>query len=117
MAGFNSRSLTNQNENLTLYSTGPCEPALRAPRCSGQSGCLGWEAHQPLGSTDSYARAGCDSTDVCYWSGDIFHLESCILSSICANGEEIFELGIGQDWRCELSDERLEKFKRTLLSH
>jgi hypothetical protein len=92
-------------------------PALRAPRCSGQPGCLGWEAHQPLGSTDSYARAGCDSTDVCYWSGDIFHLESCILSSICANGEEIFELGIGQDWRCELSDERLEKFKRTLLSH
>lgn len=91
-------------------------PAMPAPRCAGAPDCYGWEGHQALGSTDSYAGEGCESTDQCYWSGDIFHLEVCLLNAICDNGEELFHLQIGQPWRCQLSQQRMASLKSVLLS-
>ena len=95
---------------------GVTEPALYAPRCVGEKDCRGWEAHQVLGSRDSYG-GGCDAgADKCYSSGDIYHLEACLISSICINGDEIFRLEVGELWHCELSQERLSRLRGWLLS-
>lgn len=91
-------------------------PTLDPPRCVGQAGCLGWEAHQVLGSSDSYSGEDCYSTDECYWSGDIFHLEACLLSAICENGDEIFQLEVGELWHCHVTDARLTRLQGWLVS-
>ena len=104
------------------YSGGPLGPddtglpELFAPRCVGQPGCLGWEAHQVLGSTDAYSSPECHNTDDCFWSGDVFHLEVCLLNSICDNGAEIFSLAVGELWHCNVSDAGLDQVKRWLLN-
>ena len=65
---------------------------------------------------DSYSECTRTAgTSQCYWSGDVFHLETCILHSICANGAELFSLPVGQRWHCDLSEARLHEFKRLLL--
>lgn len=100
---------------------GPLEqmlPAMPAPRCAGQPECFGWEGHQALGSTDSYSGCGdYDRTTArCYWSGDVFHLEVCMLNSICDNGAELFALERGEIWHCQLTQARLDAFKELMLS-
>ena len=75
----------------------------------------GWIAHQPLGATNSYSQCS-GGPSRCYWSGDIFHLEVCLLSAICDNGAEIFKLELGQAWHCKLSEARLKRLKGWMLS-
>ena len=43
-------------------------------------------------------------------------VQVCVLNALCANGAELFHLEIGEEWHCELTHERLEQFKRWMLS-
>lgn len=67
----------------------------------------------PLGSCTGYHPEGC--WDRGYASSDIFYLESCIFSTICRNGDEIFRVQEGEDWRCDLSSDGYKQMKRWLL--
>ena len=53
----------------------------------------------PLGSCDGYAPKGCRTG---YASSDIFFLESCFYSMMCANHEELWSLDVGDEFVCEM---------------
>ena len=74
----------------------------------------GWEAHLPFGTMSSYTACTAGQSG-CYASGDIFYLEVCLLNAICENGAELFSLAIGQEWHCQLSEERLARLKATMI--
>lgn len=54
----------------------------------------------PIGSCTGYHPRGCGTRG--YASSDIYYLEVCIYSAICANREQLFAQPIGQPWKCEL---------------
>ena len=68
----------------------------------------------PLGSrTGGYSECQGSATR-CYSSGDIFHLEVCILNELCGNGRELFHLEIGEEWHCDLSHDNFVRLKSWL---
>jgi len=76
----------------------------------GQSGkavgqCCGWVPNQrPKNGIYGYA------TD------DIFYLEICLFNEICENGADLFNLDVGQPFRCRFSDARFNQLKHILLT-
>lgn len=42
---------------------------------------------------------GCGSG---YAVSDVFYVEACLLSHVCSNRERLFQLGVGEDFVCEL---------------
>ena len=68
----------------------------------------------PLGACNSYAPAGCDD-GFGYSSSDIFYLEVCIYSTICSNNVKLFELDVGETFRCELNPVGFDKLRGWLL--
>ena len=98
--------------------------ARRAASAAGAGRVLpGLDGEEPddvtkkfLGGRDSYSLNGCDEADECYSSQDIFFLEVCVLNTICDNGAELFELEIGQDFYCQLSDAGMERLKTWILA-
>ena len=67
--------------------------------------CTGWvPGTRPEGGFYGYA------TD------DIFYLESCIFSQICANGDDLFKLKAGDPFICDFSAERFNELQKLLLS-
>lgn len=66
--------------------------------------CRGWKPdYMPQGCPDGYA------TD------DIFFLEVCLFNQICANGEEVFRLAVGQFFVCDFSPTKFDELARLLL--
>ena len=60
--------------------------------------------YAPLGCKDGYA------------SSDIFFLETCFYSMMCSNHDELFELGVGEDFNCELSRPGFERLRNYILA-
>ena len=50
-----------------------------------------------------------------YATDDVFYLEVCILNQICENGAEIFDLNVGDPFRCQVSDARMRELQSLLL--
>ena len=49
--------------------------------------------------------AGCVSGDCItqsYAVSDVFYVEACLISRVCTNRDQLFKLGVGQDFVCEL---------------
>ena len=70
----------------------------------------GWK---PLGDCNGWHPRGCHNRG--YASSDIFFLEVCILSTICSNGAELFNLEENEDWQCVLDDGGYQQLKEWLL--
>ena len=71
-------------------------------------------AHEAtLGSCSGYAPLGCEDG---YASSDIFFLETCFYSMMCSNHDELFELGVGEDFNCELSRPGFERLRNYILA-
>ena len=49
-----------------------------------------------------------------YATDSIFFLEVCMYSQICSNGDELFGLFVGQDWRCQFSETGFKDLQRWL---
>ena len=77
-------------------------PSLMATRL-GQ--CTGWvPTNPPSGGYYGYA------TD------DIFFLEVCLYNEICENAASLWEVGRGEDWRCDFSQKRFRQLQALLLT-
>lgn len=50
-----------------------------------------------------------------YTTDDVFYLEVCMYSQICANGNELFELMRGEDFYCKFSRAGYQELQQTLL--
>jgi hypothetical protein len=67
--------------------------------------CTGWvPSNPPSGGYYGYA------TD------DIFFLEVCLYNEICENAASLWEVGRGEDWRCDFSQKRFRQLQALLLT-
>lgn len=69
-----------------------------------------------IGACTGYHPAGCG--DQGYASYDIFFLEVCMYSTICANGAELFseDMQIGTIFRCQLDEARYNQLRDWILA-
>ena len=51
-----------------------------------------------------------------YAVGDVFYLEVCMLSQVCKNAHELFTVGVGAYFECELEPGRVDELKAILLT-
>mmetsp|Transcript_1054 Transcript_1054/g.2772 ORF Transcript_1054/g.2772 Transcript_1054/m.2772 type:complete len:92 (-) Transcript_1054:65-340(-) len=63
------------------------------------------------GFTDKY----CDHNEG-FANDDIFFFEVCVFSMICNNNDRLFELEVGEDFRCDLSEAKYRRLQRLLQS-
>ena len=68
---------------------------------------------RPIGSCTGYHPEGCDTG---FASSDIFYMETCLYAQICANGDELFTLGVGQDFHCTVDQHRFMELQKWLTS-
>ena len=97
--------LANQDGNLIAFAAAP--GSLHTGGSYGHlfNRCSGWT---PTGvDSGTFPNAG-------YANDDIFYLETCLFSQICENGEEIFSLAAGQQWRCRFSQEKVYELQQIL---
>mmetsp|Transcript_9556 Transcript_9556/g.24481 ORF Transcript_9556/g.24481 Transcript_9556/m.24481 type:complete len:188 (+) Transcript_9556:1-564(+) len=66
----------------------------------------------PFGRCHGFRPKGCQNG---YGSDDIYPLEICLFSQLCENGEELFELEVGDPFKCKFSAARLTELKDVLL--
>lgn len=50
-----------------------------------------------------------------YAENDIYYLEVCVLSEMCANSDEMWRLNVGDTFRCELSETKWRSMRQALL--
>ena len=67
----------------------------------------------PIGSCGGYAPLGCSAG---YASSDIFYLESCFYSMMCANRDELFSVQPGRNWTCQLDRRGFERMRDYVLA-
>ena len=72
----------------------------------------GWRS---IGGCEGYAPAGCGTTKG-YASSDVFFLEACVFSLVCANRESMWAVGAETDWTCELEWDGFETLRNLLLN-
>ena len=95
-------------------------PGQRSPRivfasAPGEVDLDGIEDEQPaLGACTGHAPYGCGS--VGYANDDIFFLEACIYSKICANNDELFRLEAGDLFTCKLHDHGVRELQGLLVA-
>ncbi|KAL1511554.1 hypothetical protein AB1Y20_006348 [Prymnesium parvum] len=70
------------------------------------------EGPHPFGKCSGFKPKGCDFG---YGTDDIYFLELCLYSFLCENHERLFELDVGEPFRCELSSERFDALKEIFL--
>lgn len=66
-----------------------------------------------IGSCTGYHPAGCGNEG--YASYDIFYLEVCMFSTMCSNGDALFDLQVGQTWQCNLDHRRFIQLRDWVL--
>ena len=49
-----------------------------------------------------------------YSVGDVYYLEVCMLSQLCANANELFSVKVGEYFECELEQGRFAELKAIL---
>ena len=69
--------------------------------------------NKPIGSCTGYHPEGCTRG---FASSDIFFLEVCFYSMMCANRAALFRLAPWEDWRCEMDWEGYAKM-RDMIAH
>ena len=69
-----------------------------------------------IGSCGGFAPSGCGTAG--YASSDIYYLEVCMYSVMCANGHSLFRQSfeVGEGWRCDLDWERFQKMRDWILA-
>jgi hypothetical protein len=67
-----------------------------------------------IGACTGWAPAGCGEEG--YASYDIFFLETCMYATLCTNSDELFQLGVGETFKCELSREGFEQLRDWVLN-
>ena len=72
-----------------------------------------FSGQQPIGSCQGYAPSGCGTRG--YASSDIFYMESCVYSLMCANRDEFWSLNAGEDFVCDMNWEGYSQFRDFLL--
>jgi len=100
-------SLPDQDENRIKFAVAP--GSLNTGGAYGHpfNRCSGWTPNGANSGT--YPNAG-------YANDDIFFLETCLFNQICENGEELFRLRAGEEWRCRFSPERVYELQRILMT-
>jgi len=95
--------LPGQQSSIIRFATAPksLDPSGTSGKPLGQ--CRGWlPDRKPKGGIYGYA------TD------DIFYLEVCLFSQLCANGHEVFDLNVGDEFFCQFSEERFRELQELL---
>ena len=70
------------------------------------------QGNPALGSCTGYHPEGCRDG---FASSDIFFLEVCFYSMMCANRDELFSVQPGQDWQCAMDWRGFEKMRKLIL--
>lgn len=86
-----------------VFATPPKEVDLR-----------GGDGQPALGACTGHAPYGCG--EVGYANDDIFFLETCLYSKICANHDELFRLDAGEMFTCQLHVEGVRELQKLLLA-
>ena len=73
------------------------------------------EGPRPLGQCGGYSPQGCG--EHAYSNDDIFFLEVCMFSKICANNWELFQLAAGDHFRCQVSEEGFRELQAYLTAN
>lgn len=69
---------------------------------------------RPLAHCGGYSPQGCGRH--AYSNDDIYFLEICMYSKICANNWELFQVEAGENFRCQISETGFRELQRYLLS-
>ena len=69
---------------------------------------------RPLGRCGGYSPQGCGRQ--AYSNDDIYFLEVCMFSKICANNWELFQLGPGDWFHCQISETGFRELQSYLLA-
>ena len=72
------------------------------------------EGDRPLAQCGGYSPQGCGKH--AYSNDDIFFLEVCMYSKICAYNWELFQLGPGDWFHCQISEEGFRELQAYLTS-
>ena len=93
-------------------------PGQRTPRivfanAPGEVDMRGSDGLPALGTCSGNAPHGCGS--VGYANDDIFFLEACIYSKICANRDELYRLQAADMFTCRISDAGLRELQQLLV--
>ena len=67
---------------------------------------------RPLDKCGGYAPEGC--WEATYTNDDIFFLESCLYSMVCANNEELFALKPREPFHCRVSERGFRRLQTYL---
>ena len=68
----------------------------------------------PFGCCHGWTDTGCQ-LDTNFANDDIYYLEVCLFSMICANRDVLFEIRALEDFQCSFDDEGFDLLKRLLL--
>ena len=71
-------------------------------------------ANPPFGECSGWTDVGC-GTHWGFANDDIFFLEVCVYSEICANQDELFRTRRGEEFQCALSQDGFEGLRSLLL--
>jgi len=80
----------------------------RAPKTVAMDG---WP---PFGQCSGFTNSGCNTWDG-FANDDIFYLEVCLFSQVCANSEQLFQIDVGERFVCDFSADGFEQLQAWLL--
>eukprot|EP00966_Prymnesium_polylepis_P104302 2415656-Prymnesium_polylepis.1 len=100
-------------DRAALSHTGlqrPVPPLVcrRAPKTVAMDG---WP---PFGQCSGFTNSGCNTWDG-FANDDIFYLEVCLFSQVCANSEQLFQIDVGERFVCDFSADGFEQLQAWLL--
>jgi len=72
------------------------------------------DGYPPFGRCSGYSEGGCN-LETGFANDDIFYLELCLFSQVCANSDRMFELDVGERFVCDLDLDGFERLKQMLL--
>jgi len=73
------------------------------------------DGDRSLGTCGGFAPRGCNWD--AYTNDDIFFLEVCLYSMICANADELFRIEQDEDWHCVVSPAGFRRLQRLLVGN
>ena len=94
--------LPGQQTPRIVFATPPAEVEITGTEYPAFASCSGFAPH------------GCNSTG--FAQEDIFFLELCAYSKICANNDVLFQLKVGQMFTCEVSPSGIRELRHLLLA-
>lgn len=97
--------LPGQRSPTIIFAKAPKELDVSKPKR---------ENGRPLAKCGGYSPSGCWAG--AYSNDDIFFLESCIYSMVCANSDELFTVQERQPFHCHISERGMRQLQRYLTS-